>query len=108
LLHREVNSADLPPELAKVQWIDFNQNERDFNANFNQLVRTLDTDREYVHSHSKWLQRALDWEDKKRSEDLLLRGQQLTIAQKWLIEAEPNQKKPTATPLQKELAQALS
>ncbi|HEY9739288.1 MAG TPA: toll/interleukin-1 receptor domain-containing protein, partial [Coleofasciculaceae cyanobacterium] len=26
VLHREVNSIDLHPELAKVQWIDFNQN----------------------------------------------------------------------------------
>jgi hypothetical protein len=98
VLHREVNSADLHPELAKVQWIDFNHNERDFNANFNQLVRTLDTDWEHVHSHSKWLQRAIEWDEKKRSEDLLLRGKQLRIAQKWLIEAEQNQKKPTATP----------
>ncbi|HEY9606254.1 MAG TPA: TIR domain-containing protein [Allocoleopsis sp.] len=102
VLHREINSSDLHPELAKVQWIDFNQNERDFNANFNQLVRTLDTDREHVHSHSQWLQRALEWEEKKRSEDLLLRGKQLTIARKWLIEAEQNQKKPSATSLQKE------
>jgi WD40 repeat protein len=102
VLHREVNPSDLHPELAKVQWIDFNHNERDFNANFNQLVRTLDTDWENVHSHPKWLQRALEWQEKKRSEDLLLRGKQLTIAQKWLIEAEQNQKKPTATSLQKE------
>jgi hypothetical protein len=102
VLHREVNPSDLHPELAKVQWIDFNHNERDFNANFNQLVRTLDTDWEHVHSHTKWLQRALEWEEKKRSEDLLLRGKQLTIAQKWLIDAEQNQKKPTATSLQKE------
>lgn len=102
VLHREVNPSDLHPELAKVQWIDFNQNDRDFNANFNQLVRTLDTDREYVHSHSKWLQLAIEWEQKGKSEDLLLRGSEFAIAQNWLQEAETQKKRPAATPLQKE------
>jgi WD40 repeat protein len=100
VLHREVNTADLHPELAKVQWIDFNGNEQDFNANFNQLVRTLDTDREHVHSHSKWLQRALEWEQKDKSDDLLLRGSEFAIAQNWLQKTEQQKKKPAATKLQ--------
>ena len=99
VLHREVE--DLHPELAKVQWIDFNHNEKDFNANFLQLVRTLDTDREHVHSHTKWLQRAIEWQDKDRSADLLLRGNECAIAQQWLLEAEQKNKQPAATPLQK-------
>ncbi|HEY9801059.1 MAG TPA: toll/interleukin-1 receptor domain-containing protein, partial [Leptolyngbyaceae cyanobacterium] len=83
LLHQQVDTANLHPDLAKVQWIDFNQNGRDFNANFNQLIRTLDTDREHVHSHSKWLQRALEWEQNNRNDDLLLRGSEFLIAQSW-------------------------
>ncbi len=102
LLYREVNPNDLHPELAKVQWIDFNQNERDFNANFHQLVRTLDTDREYVHSHTKWLQRAIAWKEQEKSADLLLRGSEFAIAQNWLQEAEVKNKQPTPTDLQEE------
>jgi WD40 repeat protein len=102
VLHRQVNSDELHPELAKVQWIDFNQNERDFNANFNQLVRTLDTDREHVHSHTKWLQRAIEWNEKDKSADLLLRGSEFAIAQNWLQQAEQQKKQPATTPLQKE------
>ncbi len=102
VLHREVNVAILHPELAKVQWVDFNQNQRDFNANFNQLVRTLDTDREHVHSHTKWLQRAIEWNEKDRSTDLLLRGNEFAIAQNWLKEAEQQKKQPAVTSLQKE------
>ncbi|GAB4208255.1 MAG: hypothetical protein Fur006_66920 [Coleofasciculaceae cyanobacterium] len=102
VLHREVNSADLHPELAKVQRIDFNQNQRDFNANFNKLVRTLDTDREHVHSHTKWLQRAIEWNEKDKSADLLLRGSEFAIAENWLKEAEQQNKRPAATPLQKD------
>ncbi|MDJ0617332.1 MAG: TIR domain-containing protein, partial [Calothrix sp. MO_192.B10] len=106
LLHRQVNTNDLHPELGKVQWIDFNGNEGDFNANFNQLVRTLDTDREHVRSHSKWLHRALEWEYKDKSDDLLLRGSEFLIAQNWLQKTEQQKKKPSATSLQQAFIQA--
>lgn len=106
VLHRPVNPSDLHPELAKVQWIDFNQHEQDFNANFNQLVRTLETDREHVHSHSKWSQRALEWEQKDKSNDLLLRGSEFAIAQNWLQETEQQKKKPAPTLLQKDFIEA--
>jgi hypothetical protein len=101
ILHRDVNSTELHPELAKVQWIDFNQNGGDFNANFNQLVRTLDTDREHVHSHTKWLQWAIEWKEKNQSADLLLRGSELAIAENWLQETELYNKQPQVTNLQK-------
>ena len=106
LLHRPVNPTDLHPELAKVQSIDFHQHNRDFNAGFNQLVRTLDTDREHVHSHTKWLQRALEWEQKEKNRDLLLRGSEFSFAQNWLGQTEQQQKKPAATPLQTEFIEA--
>ena len=106
VLYQQMKSIDLHPELAKVQWIDFNQNERDFNANFNQLVRTLDTDRDHIHSHTKWLQRAIEWEQKGKSEDLLLRGSEFLIAQNWLQETEQQKKQPIATVLQKAFIEA--
>ncbi|NEQ26416.1 MAG: toll/interleukin-1 receptor domain-containing protein, partial [Microcoleus sp. SIO2G3] len=102
VLYREVKLEDLHSELRKVQWIDFNQHERNFDANLNQLVRTLDTDREHVHSHTRWLHRAIAWNEKDQSADLLLRGSEFAIAQNWLQEAEQQKKQPTATPLQKE------
>ncbi|NEP02475.1 MAG: TIR domain-containing protein, partial [Symploca sp. SIO2E9] len=106
VLHRQVETADLHPQLAKVQWIDFNKHNRDFNANFHQLVRTLDTDRGHLRSHSKWLQRALEWGQKGKNADLLLRGSEFLIAQNWLEETEQERKQPTANPLQKEFIEA--
>ena len=100
VLHRPVNPADLHPELAKVQWLDFNKNEGDFGENFNQLVRILETDREHVHNHTKWSQRALEWEDKERTQDLLLRGSEFAIAQNWLKVSHKEKKKPVPTELQ--------
>ncbi|NET56357.1 MAG: TIR domain-containing protein [Symploca sp. SIO2E6] len=103
VLHRQVNPADLHPELAKVQWIDFNK--QDFNANFNELVRTLDVDREYVRSHTKWLQRAIEWEQEDKSKDLLLRGSEFAVAQDWLETALAKKKQPVPTALQQTFTQ---
>jgi WD40 repeat protein len=105
VLHKAVSTQDLHPALASIQWIDFRYS-GDFSANFSELVRTLDTDREYVKSHTKWSQRALEWEEKGKSADLLLRGSELAIAQNWLQETEQQKKKPAATPLQNEFIEA--
>jgi hypothetical protein len=102
VLHRQVNSDELHPELAKVQWIDFNHNEGDFHANFRQLVRTLDTDREHLRHHTKWSQRAIEWKEKNHSADLLLRGSELAVAEAWLKETQGRKKQPATTELQKE------
>ncbi|MGK7904707.1 MAG: TIR domain-containing protein [Hormoscilla sp.] len=100
VLHREVNTGDLHPELAKVQWLDFNRHQGDFNVNFNQLVRTLDTDREHLRSHTKWLQRALDWDRRDKTADLLLRGSEFAVAENWLSTALAESKQPVPTALQ--------
>ncbi|MDJ0510131.1 MAG: TIR domain-containing protein [Crocosphaera sp.] len=105
ILHRPLSSEDkqkLHPALASVQWLDFNKHGGEFAANFNELVRTLDTDRDHVRSHTKWSQRALEWKQKKKSADLLLPGSELIIAQNWLQEAQQQKLQPAATPLQKE------
>ncbi|NET02667.1 MAG: TIR domain-containing protein [Sphaerospermopsis sp. SIO1G1] len=105
ILHRPLSTADkqkLPAALAAVQWLDFNKHGGEFYTNFNELVRTLDTDREHIRSHTKWTQRSLEWEEKNKSEDLLLRGSEFAVAQEWLKTAEVENKNPPATELQKE------
>jgi WD40 repeat protein len=106
ILYTDVSPKELHPALASVQWIDFNRHGGDFYPMFSELVRTLDTDREHVQSHTKWSQRALEWEEKGKSADLLLRGSEFAIAQNWLQEAEQQNKQPAATPLQKALIEA--
>jgi sugar lactone lactonase YvrE len=104
ILHRPLSDDDqLHPALANVQWLDFNQHGGDFSANFNELVRTLDTDRDHVRSHTKWSQRALEWQEKNKNAGLLLPEIEFAVAEAWLKTAETENKKPTATALQKEL-----
>jgi WD40 repeat protein len=106
VLHKAVPGKDLHPGLRCIQWIDFNQHNGDFYANFSELVRTLDTDREHVHNHTKWSQRALEWEQKGKSADLLLRGSEFLLARNWLQETEQNNKQPPTTDLQKAFIEA--
>ena len=100
LLYRPT-SEEIPPQLAAVQWVNFERGAVDFETAFSQLVRTLDTDREYVHQHTKWSQRAQEWDDKERSNDLFLRGSEFALAEAWLINAEEEKKQPAPTELQK-------
>jgi tetratricopeptide (TPR) repeat protein len=88
------------PKLSEVQWIDFHKQE--FNKAFYELLTTLDTDREHVQLHTKYSQRATDWQDRDRTTDLLLQGSQLSQAQAWLLDAETNKKQPEATEVVKE------
>ncbi len=100
ILHQDINTTELHPELAKVQWIDFRQKEGEFYAHVNQLLRTLDTDREYIQSHTKWLRRAIEWEHHNKNNDLLLRGSEFAIAEDWFKEASKAKKQPPTTELQ--------
>ncbi len=102
VVYQPVPPSDLPESLSKVQWIDFNQHSGEFYANFNELVRTLDIDREYVSNHTKWSLRAMEWENKHKSQDLLLRGSEFALAEEWLQGALAENKNPPPTSLQQE------
>lgn len=102
VLYRAIDVSKLHPELAKVQWIDFNRHNGDFYANFSELIRTLETDRDHVQRHTKFSQKALEWQEKGKNKDLLLRGNELATALEWLSETQAQQKKPVPTTLQQE------
>ncbi|MEO0434154.1 MAG: TIR domain-containing protein [Cyanobacteria bacterium J06656_5] len=95
VLHRPVEATDLHPELAKVQWTDFNANEGEFEANFKELLRTLDTDPVHLRYHTGLLMKAIDWDEKERRDDVLLRGSELTEAQQWMVQAAEKEPRPT-------------
>ncbi|AOX03618.1 hypothetical protein BJP34_33055 [Moorena producens PAL-8-15-08-1] len=106
ILHHEVSANLLHPALAKIQWIDFRNYRGNFNTNFSELIRTLDTDRDHVHKHTKLSQRSLEWEKNHKTIDLLLRGIEFSIAEKWFLEAKQDHKYPLPNPLQKEFFEA--
>ncbi|MEM9004943.1 MAG: TIR domain-containing protein [Cyanobacteria bacterium P01_F01_bin.86] len=84
VLHRPVEVENLHPVLAAVQWIDFNRHDSNFAKNFQDLIRTLDTDPEHLRTHTRLLMRAIEWNNRERKESLLLRGDDLEAAETWL------------------------
>ncbi|MEM9806001.1 MAG: TIR domain-containing protein [Cyanobacteria bacterium P01_D01_bin.56] len=93
-----VKIAEIPPVLAEAEKLAVD--ESDFGKSFSQLVRVLDMDRDHVHDHTKWSRRAMEWEEKDKSADLLLRGNEFAVAQAWLAESKGQNKRPAATQLQ--------
>ena len=104
VLHRPVDVGNLHPVLAKLQWLDFRDHDGDFQVNFQELLRTLDTDREHLEIHTRLLGRALEWDRGGRDESLLLRGQNLGSAEGWLVSNGEVEPRPTG--LQQEYVRA--
>ncbi|MEM1309913.1 MAG: TIR domain-containing protein [Cyanobacteria bacterium P01_H01_bin.153] len=104
VLHRPIDTDDLHPVLADIQWLDFRDHDGDFQTNFQHLLRTLDTDRAHLAAHTRLLGRALEWDRSSRDESLLLRGKDLDTAEQWLKENAAIEPKPTG--LQQEYVRA--
>lgn len=98
---RLVDPADLPPALAELQWITFDDG-RSFDDSVEELVETLDTDFEWVREHTHWLAKAREWERSGRDRSFLLRGSELRSAESWLTTPGAAAKEPPATPLHNE------
>jgi WD40 repeat protein len=104
LLLVDVDVKALPSALATVQWINFKPSV-DFHTAFGELIRTLEIDREYVQNHTKWSLRSMEWFNKNKDKDLLLRGSELSVADLWLSDALKATKQPRPSQLQIEYIQ---
>lgn len=79
--------------LSRHNWLFFRSID-DFDAAFQDLVKAIDLDLPYVRTHTRLLRRAVEWEKNQRRDDLLIRGQDLQIAEQWLEESLANQQEP--------------
>lgn len=98
VVYRDVNPADVPPSLAALNWIFFRQ-EDDFDKSFQALFRALDTDLDWVKTHTRLLVRAVEWDNEGRNSSFLLRGDDLKEAELAVAQSDKN---PSPTPLQKQ------
>jgi hypothetical protein len=75
-------------------WLFFRETDN-FEQSFQELIDALNLDITHVHSHTRLLVRALEWDNKGSKDGFLLRGEDLTEGEEWLkigIEKDP---KPT-------------
>lgn len=69
--------------ISHINWAFFRESD-DFDEAFEQLVKTVETDLEYVKAHTRYLVRAQEWERKAKRPDLLLFGEEIDLAEAWL------------------------
>ncbi|MBT9315890.1 TIR domain-containing protein [Leptothoe spongobia] len=95
VLYRPVDTKELPPALASVQWIDFKGKQKNFKTNLSTLLRALENDPAYLRFHTRLLVQSLEWDQQDRDESLLLRGKARRETETWLLEAEGKTPQPT-------------
>ncbi len=86
ILHRPVEDSAVAPALSVRNWIRLGQ-EDDLNIKLPEVLRAIETDWEWVNQHKRLTTRAVEWRDKSREKSLLLRGRDLTSAERWLARA---------------------
>ncbi|HNA90213.1 MAG TPA: toll/interleukin-1 receptor domain-containing protein [Anaerolineales bacterium] len=103
LLVREPGKAEMPEAVSIHNWIYFNV-EADFEKSFMTLLSALDTDLDYIKTHTRLLIKALEWNTYNQDMSYLLSGSELTQASQWLKTSD--EKSTKALPLHKDFIQA--
>jgi len=99
ILWENVDPKEVPPELAKINWV-YMRDSDDFDKAFQTLCSAMDTDLDWIKTHTRIQVRALEWERKNRSASFALRGEDLTEGEQFIAGAA--NKSPVPTPLQSE------
>lgn len=82
------------PVLASQNWLFFRETDN-FEKSFQDLIVAIETDLSHVRAHTRILVKALEWESKHKQECFLLRGQDLSDAENWLVDGVEKKPKPT-------------
>jgi WD40 repeat protein len=84
----DVDVQAVPAPARSLNWV-FLRPADDFPAGIERIIEALRTDPAWLHTHTRLLQRALEWERRKGESSLLLHGHDLEEAEKWLASAAP-------------------
>ncbi|WP_204137227.1 TIR domain-containing protein [Halomicronema sp. CCY15110] len=76
--------TNMPPELSKINWIYLRDGVDDYAAGCRNLLELIERDRDYVHTHTWLLDRALIWERHQKQTQYLLIGRDREQAESWL------------------------
>ncbi len=81
---KDVEAEKVPRELSVLNWIFFDNAGEKFAEAMEDLVTAITVDQAWVKGHTRFQNRALDWERKERDHGALLRGADLSEAEAWL------------------------
>jgi WD40 repeat protein len=83
LIRLDIDFAQLPEQVRNINAIFIRETDN-FEQAFKALVKTIDTDINYVREHTRLLTLAQEWEKADFNRSVLLRGSKLQQAEAWL------------------------
>jgi hypothetical protein len=95
VVSRRVDTQTVPKAIAKLNYILLDNEDR-FDESITHLAEALDTDIEWIRKETQFGQQARCWDQGGKRADLLLRGDDLTLAEQWLDGKQPRDLQPTA------------
>ncbi len=93
---KDIEAEKVPKELSVLNWIFFDDAGERFAEAMQDLVTAITVDQPWVKGHTRFQNRALDWERKDRDHGALLRGVDLSEAETWLGSSAGKDPGPTA------------
>lgn len=81
--------------VRRLNWIFFNRPQDTFDAAVRLLAQAVRTDLPWVETHTRLLQRALEWQASGRDDSYLLVKTDLAAAEQWLASAADKEPSPT-------------
>ena len=94
ILYQMVDPNCVPPELAKINWV-YMRDTDDFGKSLQTLCSAMDTDLDWIKTHTRIQVRAVEWNKKNRENSFVLRGKDLADAEKFTSEAAGKSPEPT-------------
>ena len=85
---------EVPPELAKINWV-YMRDTDNFDKAFETLQSAMDTDLDWIKTHTRVQVRAIEWDKKKRDNSFTLRGKDLTDGEQFISGATGKSPEPT-------------
>ena len=97
---RPLKGASPPPRLRNLNYIFFHADPKapgsGFGTGLAKLVAALNTDFDWLREHTRYLQRATEWDRGGRPANRLLSGDDIADAKAWLARRPKNAPEPTA------------
>ena len=85
VVFKKVPERDVPEKLRRLQWIYFD-GQPGFTRPLLQLAEALRVDLLWIRDHTRLAERATDWDERGRPESLLLRGDAVDAAKRWMAD----------------------
>lgn len=93
---RDTDPKSMPDPLSAHNWVpQIGLFDDDFQTAFRTLITAIETDLAWVREHTRWGQKAADWEESGHDKSFLLSGAELRAAEAWLAGAPGKEPAPT-------------